>query len=406
MTRLSGRASRLASRVFRMNWFWAAALLLAVVAALPLLAEPGLLNTRGGGDSPFLLQRLQQLETAVRDGHFPVRWMPDANYGYGYPFYNYYAPLSIYITAVFRLFGFSSVRAIQLSQVTAFVVAAAGMFALARRWWRNEWVALVTAVAYTIAPFHMVNVYVRGDSLAEFWAMAWYPLVLLAGDSLAAAEGRQVGRQAALFGLSYAALVLSHNISALIFSPFLLLYLLLRWRRAALPLPRYGGRLLVGLLLGLGLAAWFWMPALAEQNLAQLGPVTTGYFHYSGHFRGLNLAQPTFLFNYDAGAADGGPFRMGLVQTLLIAAGLLAWWRQDHTASSRLPRLFVTGGLLLATFMITPLSRPLWDHLPLLPFTQFPWRFLSVQALMGALAAGGLGLWAARMDGWRGGGLL
>ena len=24
------------------------------------------------------------------------------------------------------------------------------------------------------------------------------------------------------------------------------------------------------------------------------------------------------------------------------------------------------------------MSRLLWDHLPLLPFTQFPWRFLSV----------------------------
>ncbi len=53
-------------------------------------------------------------------------------------------------------------------------------------------------------------------------------------------------------------------------------------------------------------------------------------------------------------------------------------------------RLFITAGLLLSTFMITPLSQPLWDHLPLLPFTQFPWRFLSVQAFAGALAVAGL----------------
>ncbi|MBK8434623.1 MAG: hypothetical protein IPL28_26470 [Chloroflexi bacterium] len=66
------------------------ALVVAVIAAWPLLSGEGLLNTRGGGDSPFLLQRLHQMETAVRDGHFPVRWMPDSNYGYGYPFYNYY----------------------------------------------------------------------------------------------------------------------------------------------------------------------------------------------------------------------------------------------------------------------------------------------------------------------------
>ncbi|HIP73511.1 MAG TPA: hypothetical protein EYH05_19205, partial [Anaerolineae bacterium] len=122
----------------RKRVFLAAALLVAVAAAWPLMAQPGLLNTRGGGDSPFLLQRVQQLVTAVAQGHFPVRWMPDANYGYGYPFYNFYAPLSIYITAVFRAIGFSYVRAIQLSQLAGFLTAAAGMFYLARRWFRSE----------------------------------------------------------------------------------------------------------------------------------------------------------------------------------------------------------------------------------------------------------------------------
>jgi hypothetical protein len=42
--------------------------------------------------------------------------------------------------------------------------------------------------------------------------------------------------------------------------------------------------------------------------------------------------------------------------------------------------------------MLTPLSRFLWDNLPLLPFTQFPWRFLSVQAFGLALLLGVLAL--------------
>ncbi|MBK9050802.1 MAG: hypothetical protein IPL78_07785 [Chloroflexi bacterium] len=41
--------------------------------------------------------------------------------------------------------------------------------------------------------------------------------------------------------------------------------------------------------------------------------------------------------------------------------------------------------------MITPASQFLWDHLPLLPFTQFPWRFLSVQAFAAALVMGVVG---------------
>ncbi|HRN68223.1 MAG TPA: hypothetical protein PK205_13470 [Promineifilum sp.] len=457
--------SAASSRLSGSDLPWIAAVLLfALVAAWPAISQPGLLNTRGGGDSPFLLQRLHQLATALADGHFPVRWMPDANYGYGYPFYNYYAPLSIYIAAAFRFLGFSFVRAIHLAQLAGFAVAGLGMFYLGRRWLGSRWAGLLAAVAYTVAPFHMVNVYTRGDSLAEFWAMAFYPLILLAADGLfgegekgrGGERGKERGgergkgrkgegekehpftpsplrpRPIALFALAYAALILSHNISALIFSPFLVLYLAIRLFAArqksrgageqgsreagALPFPLspflpFSPALpaLAGILLAFALAAWFFVPALAEQGLAQLGPVTEGYFHFSNHFRGLDLLQTGLLFNYNP---DGGAaFRLGLAQVGLAIAGAAAWLLRKGTTDHRpqttgheqskatgfLHSSFVTRhssfvilSALIAVFMITPLSRPLWDHLPLLPFTQFPWRFLSVASFFLALLSGGL----------------
>ena len=71
-------------------------ILIALLAALPLWG-PGMVNTRGGGDSPFLLQRTHQLLANLRAGVFPVRWMPDAAYGLGYPFFSYYAALPYYL---------------------------------------------------------------------------------------------------------------------------------------------------------------------------------------------------------------------------------------------------------------------------------------------------------------------
>jgi hypothetical protein len=379
-----------------------------------------------------LLQRLQQLVAAVSDGHFPARWMPDANYGYGYPFYNYYAPLSIYIAALFRFLGFSFVRAIHLAQVAGFVMAGWGMALLAGRWLGNRWAGWLAAVAYTFAPFHMVNVYTRGDSLAEFWAMAFYPWVMLAADNLL--QRPRHGPSIATFALTYAVLILSHNISALIFSPFLLLYLIIRGRQSAVGRQQSpaDGRLsnrrlptadrywlfaaIGGLLLGLGLAAWFFLPALTEQELAQLEPVTAGYFHYSNHFRGTDLIQPSMLFDYSP--AGGRAFRMGLVQAVGVLLGLaclvVARTRPEESrdakpgslrvstprflgAGTRYKALFIVVTFLLTTLMITPLSRPLWDNLPLLPYTQFPWRFLSVQAFAGALLTGAIA-WLPRRE--------
>ncbi len=398
-------------RISHQRLFLAAALLVALAAAWPLLAEPGLLNTRGGGDSPFLLQRLQQLETAVRDGHFPARWMPDANYGYGYPFYNFYAPLSIYITLLFRFAGFSYVRAIQLSQLAGFLVAAAGMFALGRRWFKSAWAGLVASIAYTVAPFHMVNIYVRGDALAEFWAMAFYPLVIGTVDTVFSHQRSLFSRRqaVAVMAVVYAALILSHNISALIFSPFLLLYILLRWlfahrspptdnhvqhgRAAIVRIIDYGSPVVAGLLLAFALAAWFFLPALVEKDTAQLGPVTEGYFHFSNHFLGANtrpLLQNSLFFDYRVDGLEA--FRMGLVQAVTIAVGVgvmvVTWRRRDGIRPYR--RHFILLVLVGSTLMLLPLSRLLWERLPLLAFTQFPWRFLSVQAFAGALAAGAL----------------
>ncbi|RMG95763.1 MAG: hypothetical protein D6706_11525 [Chloroflexi bacterium] len=370
-------------------------MLLACAAAWPLFAHPGLLNTRGGGDSPFLLQRVQQLEVALRQGHFPVRWMPDANYGYGYPFFNFYAPLSIYITVLFRFLGFSYVRAIELSQLAGFIVAGWGMYVLARRWFKSELAGGLAAVAYTFAPFHMVNVYVRGDSLAEFWAMAFYPLVILAADDLFAAfqKGADRKRPIVRFSLAYAALILSHNISALIFTPFVGLYLLIRWWQLAQNRwrPNVWGSVVIAVVLALALAAWFFVPALREQSFAQLEPVTEGYFHFSNHFRGRDLVQTGFFFDYSPNG--GKAFRMGLVQAVVMLLGLgsLLWPGNRFVAVPY--RLFVLLVTLVATFMITPLSGSLWAHLPLVPFTQFPWRFLSVQAFGGALATAVLACW-------------
>ncbi|MEM8856781.1 MAG: hypothetical protein AAGD96_00585 [Chloroflexota bacterium] len=395
-------------RKIRLNWYLVGALLFACIVAWPLISGGGLLNTRGGGDSPFLLQRLHQLEQAILDGHFPVRWMGDAAYGYGYPFFNFYAPLAFYIAFLYRIIGFSYVQAIQLSQLTAFITAAWGAFTLAKRWYRRDWVAMVVSAAYTAAPFHLVNVYVRGDSIAEFWAMAFYPLVILAADNLLltdSSEGRiGMSRINAIgwLGLAYGGLIISHNISALIFSPFILLFMICRLapkfvrlngpssNRFFVLLPKIAMSAL-GLLLGVAVSAWFWLPALSEQHLTSIPDMTAGYFNYNFrdgvHFRSIDLVQSTLLFNPTV--AGGQAFRMGLIQATLMVLSLLGLsWRPVRKRLGWGIWSFMVIGLAVATFMLNPWSIILWDTLPLLSFTQFPWRFLSVQAFFTAMLSG------------------
>ncbi len=78
---------------------------LAVLALTPLLVAPGIISTRAAGDSAFLLQRTHQMAAALAEGHIPPRWMPDAAYGLGYPFWNYYAPLAWLVAGTIAALG-------------------------------------------------------------------------------------------------------------------------------------------------------------------------------------------------------------------------------------------------------------------------------------------------------------
>lgn len=353
--------------------------LATLLAGLPLL-EPGLISTRAGGDSPFLLIRLYELVDGLKAGEVPVRWMAHGAYGYGYPFFVYYGALPFYLAAVFHGLGWGLVGGLKLVQLAALVGAALGAFVLVRRLSGQAWPAALAAVAYTVAPFHLANVYVRGDSLTEFAAMGVYPWLMWLAARLAGDRGSTRSSDALLLALLYGALVASHNISALIFTPFLVLWV------AGLGRPAAG---LLALLGGVALSAWTWLPALAEGGAVRLEENLTGYFHYANHFRGLDLVQPSLLFDY---GAEAGPdvFAMGLAQAVvgglaLAVAGLAAWRRAGLAG-----RPVVLLGLctLLATWLVTPLSRPVWERLPLLPFVQFPWRLLGPQALFLACLTG------------------
>jgi hypothetical protein len=360
------------------------------------------------------------LLAGLRAGAFPVRWMPDAAYGLGYPFFNYYAALPYYVAAGLRLLGWGPIRALQATQALGFMLAGVTMALLARRVLRHPAAVVLAAVAYTCAPFHLVNVYVRGDSLSEFYAFVFYPLILWA---LLCLKERPSRAGVAWLALSYGGLILTHNLSALMFSPFVAAFALWvvfgpgsrRGMEIAAPAGERNARrwhvlawILGGGLLGLALAASLWWTAAAELDEVWMGVKdiqTTGYFNYAGHFRsplGTSgnplLVQPTLFFAYDTPLARCTPFAMSAVQVMAITLGGAAWGiAAARKAKDILPHPlewtpFWLLGLVASTFLITPLSRPLWDYLPVLPIVQFPWRFLSVQAFFGALVVGELAL--------------
>ncbi|KKQ27045.1 MAG: hypothetical protein US43_C0038G0005 [Candidatus Levybacteria bacterium GW2011_GWA1_37_16] len=208
--------------------------------------------------------RVFEMKKVLQNGVFPVRSVPDLGYGYGYPIFNFYAPLSYYVGSAFMFLGFDALIGTKLMMALGVILAGIFMYFLARKFF-GELGGIVSGLFYLYAPFHAVDIYVRGD-VAEFWAYAFIPLAFLG-----------IYKRNILIGtIGFAGLILSHNLTAMMITPFLLIVILLNCYSAFKNKKSFvlNSSSLI-LILGLALSAFYWVPALLEMKntnvLSQIG---------------------------------------------------------------------------------------------------------------------------------------
>ncbi|RMG90021.1 MAG: hypothetical protein D6706_20335 [Chloroflexi bacterium] len=339
-------------------------------------------------DGHLHYHRVAAMRHAWQEGLYFTRWLPDLAFGYGYPFFIYREPAPLYAVLFPHMVG------LPLSAASNLVY---GLAILSCGWFMYLWVrdvlgnraALVSAVAYMSAPYVLVDALVRGN-LPESLALPLFPLLLWAGRRWVI-NGRFSPFLISSLGLIF--LSLTHNISLLLFTPTLLLYLLLigwihhtAWRTLL-------GRLLLLFGLGLGTTIFYTGGALLEMNAVTLQQSTTtrnNDFHYN--FASLDeiFAPPApedpTLINPPL------PFRLGWGISVLAGLGVLLavvarWQKQLKREQAWHVGMMITATAVFL-LMSLPVTLPLWETLPLIDFTQFPWRFVGRAALPVAFLAG------------------
>ncbi|MER2599534.1 MAG: DUF6541 family protein [Caldilineales bacterium] len=376
-------------------------ILLLVLSAFALapLASPGyFFNAHDADHSVFYFV---EFDKAIRDGILWPRWSPDHAMGYGYPFWIVYAPLGYYVAEVFHLLGLGLTAALKAAWGIGFIWGGAGMYLLLRRWFgytpTGRAAALVGGLLYVYAPYHLVTIYVRA-AFAEFFALAWFPWVLLAFDRVLETPTTSPWRRIAAAALLYAALLLTHTGTILIFTPFLLVYLLFGLIKQA----RQAGwqtritraaalRVAVAGLLAVGLAAIFLFPLLTEQRYVAAESWVQGTYGYRDHFvYPSQWLDASWGYGYSvSGPNDGMSFQLGLLGVVLAAATLITALHRSRPARSVLLFCLLIGAALL--WAMTPAARPVWDAFGPAAMIQFPWRLLGLAGLcLAALAAGAI----------------
>ncbi len=320
----------------RGRWWWAGWLLAATLLALiPILAiiQPGLPNTADG--YVHLLRALETTEL-VRAGHLYPRWAPDFYLGYGYPFFNFYAPGAHLLIAAFALAGLGVLRGLVALQVLALLLYPTGAFLAARSLLRGRGdrvavatASLAAAAVYLYAPLRFRELFTQGN-LSQLLALGWLPW---AAWALIEMIRRGSWRWSAAAGLALAGLVYAHHPSAFLGFPTLAafaLWLAVVQGGGPRTLETRQGILLIAAAFGIGVAlsAPFWLPAVTEMRYVGITGIEAGMFNARQNLVPLRELLAPAVPQDDTALNPPQPISLGILQVLLAAGGLLiaiAW---------------------------------------------------------------------------------
>jgi len=312
-------------------------------------------------DGEWMIIRFTAFHQTLSAGNFPVRFVDRLNNGYGYPVINFLYPLPFYLSEIPKIAGFGFVDSVKIVFAASTIFSSFAMFwALSRVF--SPTASIAGAIVYLFIPYRFVDLYVRG-SIGENLAFAILPLIL--GSIFQIAKGNKL--YFPLLAIFVGLLIISHNVIAAIFLPiFIVLSLILIQKKRASLFPSY--------ILGILIATFFWFPAIYDLRYVRLSQ--TSVSNISDHLVSVSrLITPAWGYGPRPLGQTGFSPQIGIVAIAILIAAVYVQLRFKKKNSSIIFLLAIT---VISMFLMTNLSKLIWNTIPLISVIQFPWRLLAV----------------------------
>src|SRR3989344_7808452 len=254
-------------------------------------------------------------DEALRDGNFYPRWAAHLNNGFGVPLFNFVYPLPNYVASILHLANISFIDSFKISMLVATIIGGVFFYLWSREFW-GILGGVVSSIFYTFSPYHFVDIYIRG-SVVEVWALGFFPAFLWAYTKFVKSKRKVFLILSSIF---LALIIFSHNILALMFFVFSLSYIVFLISKEKSKKYLILNTLYL-ILLGLGLSAIFWFPAIYETKFV------TGLqiFDVSSHFPDLyQLIIPSWGSGFSGGELSSQlSFQIGVANLVVVILSLI-----------------------------------------------------------------------------------
>jgi len=331
---------------------------------------------------------------AWRHGILYPHWTPSANYGAGEPRFVFYPPLTWMLGAALGALLPWNLAPIAL---TFIIFAATG---LATRALALEALDdLPAALAGCVSIFSGFTLFTGYERCAfpEFAGGFWLPLLILFALSdrhpSASLLRRAFDGSTAPLAIALAGAWLS-NLPLGVIAGYLLAGIALLWaivNKSWAPLFRAA----VATVLGLGLAAIYWVPATLQRHWVDISQATEDPgFNFENNWLFSHHANP-LLALHDVVLRQVSWIAVSMIAVAL-AAVVICSFRNSFPRPGKkwIPLAAIP---IVVLFLLFPISRLIWHTLPQMPFLQYPWRWLeAVEAPMAILLVAAI--WPSRLD--------
>ncbi len=343
------------------------------------MLRPGIFSTHD-----FHVFRQYEFNKCIKDLQIPCRWAPDATYEYGQPMFNFYGQLS-YISGQIPIWlGFEVMDGVKFSFILSFILSAIGMYYLSKKIWQDRSSAFLSALVYLYAPYRAVDVWVRG-ALPEAMSFIFFPLITLFLINFLETSKKF---WLILFSASFAGLIITHNLSALMYSIFLLAlgfyYIFIQKKFKLIPY------LLISGVLTVVLAAYYLLPVVFEAKYISIEDTTGGYYNFEHHYLSIKQLLLSTKWGYGGstyGDDDGFNLSVGFIQWILPLLSLVLILKNKKAKDNKIFFLLLSMGWLML-LLTHAKSRLIWHLFSPLVYIQFPWRFLGMATFIFALVSG------------------
>lgn len=369
---------------------------ITILAVVPLLVN---YLTRGH-DFRFHMIRIGGIAKALSMGQFPVRMQPLWLNDYGYPVSVMYGDLFLYVPALLYLAGYTLRTAYKIYLVLVTAATVWTSYYCVKNITNSYKTGLLGSFLYTMSFYRITNVYVR-NSVGEYTAMAFMPLIFLALYRLFHTEKTEKRKYAVLLMIGYTGILQSHILSSEMIIVFSIFYCILSGQaflKNFWTLVKTG---IVTVLLNLSFLLPFFDYMISQEM--QLDNGTTGSMQEHGIF----LTQLFQVFSFGSYISDSvdkgmaGDMPLGIGISLVIALFVYLWqylcykkqlkentqeaaWKEQ----GRICILMIVSIVMSCWFFPWHLLENISGAGQYLTPYQFPWRFLAIATVFGVFLAG------------------